>query len=82
MYFNFPSLYIGLRRNYLPKIFSAYSKKKIISEVFSSISEVKQPISQHKKRRKPCVYGLSPLCYYKDNTFSRETQTPLTFRNT
>ena len=28
MYFNFPSPYIGNNRNYLPKIFSAYSKKK------------------------------------------------------
>ena len=65
-----------------PRNFLITPRKKIISEVFFSISEVKQPISGHKKRRKPCVYGLSPLCYYKDNTFSRETQILLTFRNT
>ena len=65
-----------------PRKLKEKPRKKIISEVFFPISEVKQPISWHKKRRKPCVYGLSPLCYYKDNTFSREIQIPLTFRNT
>ena len=44
-----------------PRNFLLTPRKKIISEVFFSISEVKQPISWHKKRRKPRVYGLSPL---------------------
>ena len=44
-----------------PKNFLIPPRKKIISEVFFSISEVKQPISWYKKRRKPRVYGLSPL---------------------
>ena len=35
-----------------------------------------------KKRRKPFVYGLSPLRYYKDNTFLREMQIHLTYCNT
>ena len=35
-----------------------------------------------KKRRKPRPYGLSPLRWYKDNTFSAEIQIELTFRNT
>ena len=34
-----------------------------------------------KKRREPCVLGLSPLCYYKDTTFSAEIQIALTYRN-
>ena len=35
-----------------------------------------------KKRRKPSIYGLSPLRKYKDNTFSHENQIALTLRNT
>ena len=35
-----------------------------------------------KKRRKPRLYGLSPLRWYKDNTISAEIQIALTFRNT
>ena len=35
---------------------------------------------QKKRRKTPCL-GLSPLRQYKDNTFSREMQIALTFRN-
>ena len=38
-------------------------------------------IGQKKEEKAPCL-GLSPLRYYKDNTFSREMQVALTFRNT
>ena len=46
------------------------------------MSKVKIPFSGQKKRREPQCLGLSPLRYYKDNTFSTETQIALTFRNT
>ena len=57
-------------------------RKNFLSNVENSISEVKIPFFGPKKRRKPFVYGLSPLRWYKDNTFSAATQIALTFRNT
>ena len=61
---------------------SANSKKKNLSNVEKSISEVKMRFLGQKKRRKPSIYGLSPLRKYKDNTFSHEDQIALTLRNT
>ena len=45
------------------------------------MSEVKNHFFGQKKRRKPAVYGLSPLRQYKDKPFSCKIQITLTLRN-
>ena len=57
--------YIGNNRNYLPEKFNDKAKKKIyLRGIFfyvRGISSLVSPYFGQKKRRKPRVYGLSPL---------------------
>ena len=69
MYFNFLPLYIGNKRNYLPKKKNDSAKKKdYLRYIFFYLRGVTRFVGQvfdPKKRRKPFVYGLSPLRYTK-----------------
>ena len=57
-------------------------RKKILSPLEIFLHPMFFPLYNGlKKRREPCVLGLSPLCYYKDTTFSAEIQIALTYRN-
>ena len=69
----------------LPTLLRKYPqtpRKKFLRNVEISISEVKNAFFSPKKRRNPACLGLSPLRWYKDNTFSAEIQIALTLRNT
>ena len=86
MYFNSAPLYIDTRNNYLSKKIISKAKKRIYLRgkffYVRGISSLESQYFGKKKRRKPRVYGLSPLRWYKDNTFSARIQIALTFRNT
>ena len=85
MYFNFSSSYIAISRTNLARKISAKASRNFSSayRIFYMLCKpmVFWPIFRIKKRRKPFVYGLSPLRQYKDNTFFAEKQIHLTYRN-
>ena len=86
MYFNFSSSYIAISRTNLARKISAKASRNFSSayRIFYMLCKtmVFWPIFRIKKRRKPFVYGRSPLRQYKDNTFFRKMQIHLTYRNT
>ena len=62
MYFNFPRLYIGNNRNYLPKIFSAYSKKKnYLRGIFFYLRGKTTDFWAQKEEKALCLWALSSL---------------------
>ena len=85
MYFNFSISYIVNSRTNLARKISAKASRNFSSayKFFYMLCKTMVFLAHfpQKKRRKPFVYGLSPLRQYKDNTFLREMQIHLTYRN-
>ena len=85
MYFNFQRFYIVNSRTNLARKKSAKAGRNFASayKIFYMLCKtmVFLPFFPRKKRRKPSVYGPSPLRQYKDTTISREIQIALTYRN-
>ena len=86
MYFNFSSSDIAISSTNLARKISAKASRNFASayKFFYMLCKtmVFWALFPQKKRRKPFVYGHSPLHKYKDNTFSAEIQIALTYRNT
>ena len=86
MYFNFSSSDIANSSTNLARKISAKASRNFASayKFFYMLCKtmVFWALFPQKKRRKPFVYGHSPLRQDKDNTFSAEIQIALTYRNT
>ena len=85
MYFNFSSSDIANSSTNLARKISAKASRNFSSayKFFYMLCKTMVFLAHfpQKKRRKPFVYGLSPLRQYKDNTFFVEKQIHLTYRN-